>query len=50
MDWENFASIKKQFVHELVAELEKLELPPEWRPRDVIGFVIRKIEEKGKKI
>jgi len=50
MEWDNFASIKKKFVYELINELENLELPPEWSPRDVLGFVVRKIEDKGKKI
>jgi hypothetical protein len=50
MEWDNFASIKKQFIHDLINELNKLELPPEWRPNDVIGYIIRKIEEKGNKI
>lgn len=50
MDWDNFANIKKQFIDDLANELRNLELPPEWRPREVLSFVIRKIEDKGNKI
>lgn len=50
MEWDHFAVVKKQFVNELIEELEKLELPPEWRPSEVLGYVIRKIEDKGKTI
>jgi hypothetical protein len=50
MEWDNFATIKKQFIHDLTNDLKNLELPPEWSPRDVLGFVIRKIEDKGNKI
>lgn len=50
MEWDNFASIKKKFIYDLTNELSSLDLPPEWSPRDVLGFVIRKIEDKGKKI
>lgn len=50
MEWDNFATIKKQFIQDLTNELKNLELPPEWSPRDVLGFVIRKIEDKGNKI
>ena len=50
MEWDNFAVIKKKFIQDLTDELKNLELPPEWSPRDVIGFVIKKIEDKGNKI
>ena len=50
MEWDNFAVIKKKFIQDLTEELNNLELPPEWSPRDVLGFVIRKIEDKGNKI
>ena len=50
MEWDNFAVIKKKFIQDLTDELRDLELPPEWSPRDVLGFVIRKIEDKGNKI
>jgi hypothetical protein len=50
MEWDHFAVVKKQFVDELIQELKNLEFPPEWRPNEVLGYVIRKIEDKGKKI
>jgi len=50
MEWDNFAVIKQKFIQDLTNELKDLELPPEWSPRDVLGFVVRKIEDKGNKI
>lgn len=50
MEWDNFAIIKKQFIQDLTNELKNLDLPPEWSPKDVLGFIIRKIEDKGNKI
>ena len=50
MDNSLFNLIKKQFIKDLVKEIENLELPPDWSPRDVLGYVIRKIEDKGNKI
>ncbi len=50
MEWDNFSVVKQKFINEVIKDLEGLELPPEWRPRDVLKFVINKIEEKGKKI
>ena len=50
MDWDHFAVVKKKFISDLAQELKELELPPEWRPREVLNFVINKIEEKGKKV
>lgn len=50
MEWDNFAVIKKKFIQDLTEELKSLELPPEWSPNDVLGFIVRKIEDKGNKI
>jgi len=50
MEWDNFAIVKQKFINEIIQDLEGLEFPPEWRPKDVLGFIIKKIEEKGKKI
>ena len=50
MEWDNFATVKQKFLNDIIKELEGLELPPEWSPRDVLGFVIRKLEDQGKKI
>lgn len=50
LSWDHFDTIKKSFLRELIYELEGLELPPEWKPRDVLGFVIRKLEDKEKNV
>ena len=50
MEWDNFAVIKKKFIQDLTEELKNLELPPEWSPRDVLGFVVRKIEDNSSEI
>ena len=50
MEWDNFIVIKQKFINEIINEIKDLELPPEWSPRDVIYFIVNKIEEKGKKI
>jgi len=50
MEWDNFAVIKQKFIQDLINELKDLELPPEWSSRDVLGFVVKKIEDKGNKI
>lgn len=50
MEWDHFAVVKKQFINDLLHELKDLELPPEWKPREVLNFVIAKIEDKGNKI
>ena len=38
--------IEDQIREQIAKEIEGLELPPEWRPRDVIRYVI-KIIKKG---
>ena len=50
MEWDHFSVIKKQFIDDIIHELKDLQLRPEWSPRDVLGYVIRKIEDKGNKI
>ena len=50
MEWDHFATVKKKFISDLINELEGLEFPPEWSPKDVLGFILRKIEDKGNKI
>lgn len=49
MDTDNLYIIKKQCISEIIKDLENLEFPPEWRPREVLGFVIRKLQEKEMK-
>lgn len=48
MEWDHFNTIKKKILQELISELSALEYPPDWRPRDVLGLVIRKLEDKEK--
>ena len=50
LEWDAFALVKQKLISSIIKELDGLELPPEWSPRDVLGFVIRKIEDQGKKI
>ena len=47
MEISNYDVIKKQFANEIIKDLKGLEFPPEWRPREVLNFLIRKIEEKS---
>ena len=49
MEIKNLYIIQKKCINEIIQELENLELPPEWRPKDVLGFVIRKLKEKEEK-
>lgn len=44
-----YVFLKKQCINEIIKEIEDLEFPPEWRPRDVLGFVIKKLQEKEMK-
>ena len=48
MEWDHFHIIKQKVLRELINELESIELPYEWKPKDVLGFVIRKLEDKEK--
>lgn len=50
LEWDNFALVKQKFIDNIIKELDGLELPPEWSPRDVLGFVVRKIKDQGKRI
>ena len=46
---DHFDTIKRKLIRDLIQELKNLELPYEWKPREVLGFVIRKLEEKENK-
>ena len=46
MEWDHFHVIKKKVLKELIIEMENLEFPPDWRPKDVLGLVVRKLKEK----
>ena len=48
MEWDHFHTIKQKVLRELIKDLNGIELPSEWKPRDVLGFIIRKLEEKEK--
>ena len=48
MEWDHFHIIKQKVLRELINELKNFEIPPDWRPREALGFVIRKLEEKEK--
>jgi len=37
--------IENKVRQEIIKELSNLELPYEWKPKEVIDFIIRKIEK-----
>ena len=45
-EWDHFHVIKKKVLEDLIKELESLEIPPYWRPREVLSLVLRKLKEK----
>lgn len=46
MEWDHFHVIKKKVLKELIKDMEDLEVPPDWRPNEVLRLVIRKLKEK----
>ena len=48
MEWDHFHTIKQKVLRELINELEGIELPYEWKPKEVLGFIINKLEDKEK--
>ena len=46
MEWDHFHTIKQKVLRELINELESLEIPPDWRPREVLSLVLRKLKDK----
>lgn len=48
MEWDYFHTIQKNVLNELIKEMENLEFPADWRPKDVLALVIRKLKEKEK--
>lgn len=40
-----FEIYKNAYKKKLIDSFKDLELPPEWRPRDVIKFISKRIEE-----
>lgn len=37
---------QKKILNDLIGDLENIELPPDWRSRDVVRFILNKIKEK----
>lgn len=37
---------QKKILNDLISEIENVELPPDWRSRDVFRFILNKIKEK----
>ncbi len=35
---------KEKYTKDIVNKIKNLELPPEWKPNDVISYIVRKIE------
>lgn len=48
MEWDHFHTIKQKVLRELINELKGIELPDDWKPKDVLGFIVKKLEEKEK--
>ncbi len=46
MEWDQYHIIQKKVLNELINDIENLEFPPDWRPRDVLKLIIRKLKEK----
>lgn len=46
MEWDHYNIIKKKVLQDLIQELSSFEIPVDWRPREALGFVIRKLEDK----
>lgn len=46
MEWDHFHVVQKKVLNELINEIENLEFPSDWRPKDVLALVLRKLKEK----
>ena len=46
MEWDHFHVVQKKILTELINEIENLEFPTDWRPKDVLALVLRKLKEK----
>lgn len=40
-----FELYREAYKKRIIDSFKDLELPPEWRPRDVIKFITKKVEE-----
>ena len=45
-EWDHFHVIQKKVLQELIDDIQNLEIPPDWNPRDVLRLVLRKLKEK----
>lgn len=41
-----FHNIEKKIIDQLITDLYNLELPESWKPEEVLGFVIKRLEDK----
>ena len=41
---------QKKILNDLVSEIENIELPPDWRSKDAIKFILNKIKEKESRL
>ena len=41
---------QKKILQDLIFEIENIELPPDWRSKDAIRFILNKIKEKENKL
>ena len=48
MEWDHFHVIKQKVLKELIEELKVLEYPPDWKTKDVLWLIIKKLEDKEK--
>jgi len=46
MELDIFHNIERRVVDQLITDLYNLELPENWKPEEVLGFVIKRLEDK----
>jgi hypothetical protein len=46
MEWDHYHIVQKKILNELINDIENLEFPPDWRPKDVLKLIVRKLKEK----
>jgi hypothetical protein len=50
MEWDYFHTIEKTVIDNLIKEIQNLELPSDWNPKEVLGFITRKLEDKKRNV